>query len=115
MFRIEILPSPSRRCVDYNPRTDASSRTVKHVGSDYGEDLIRIVVEKALKFPAHVSPEGDRLVPYTGQRARTQDDIVDEAHRTGVMDTGDEVSSCVSGDLDIHQKKSQPGCGIEPP
>jgi hypothetical protein len=103
VFRIEILPSPSRRCVDYNPRTDASSRTVKHVGSDHGEDLIRIVVEKALKFPAHVSPEGDRLVPHTGQRARTRDDIVDEPIAR-VMGTGDEVSSCVSGDLDIHQK-----------
>jgi aspartate 1-decarboxylase len=65
--------------------------------------LVCILVDKALKFPADVSPKGDRLVPYTGQGDRARDDIVNEAIAR-VMDTGDEVLSCVSGDLDIHQK-----------
>jgi len=39
----------------------------------------------------------------SGPGAKALDDIVDEAI-AWVMDTGDEVSSCVSGDLDVHQK-----------
>jgi hypothetical protein len=50
-----------------------------------------------------MSPEGGRLLPYTGQGARALDDAVDEAIEW-VMDTGGEVLSCASHDLDVHQK-----------
>jgi hypothetical protein len=50
-----------------------------------------------------MSPEGGRLLPYTGQGARALDDAVDEAIEW-VMDTGSEILSCASHDLDVHQK-----------
>jgi hypothetical protein len=69
------------------------------------KNLVRILVDKELKSPADVSPEGDRLLPYTGQGARALDDTVDEAIDR-VMDAGGEVLSCTSGDLAVHQKIS---------
>jgi hypothetical protein len=50
-----------------------------------------------------VSPEGDRLLPYSGQGARALDDAVDETIER-VVDTSGEVLSCASGDLAVHQK-----------
>jgi hypothetical protein len=65
--------------------------------------VVRILVEKALKFPADASPEGHRLVLYTGQGAVELDDIAGEAIAR-VMDAGGEVLSCSSSDLAVHQK-----------
>lgn len=62
-----------------------------------------LLVEKEFKYPADLSPEGDRLLPYTGQGPRALDDAVDEAIER-VMDTGGEVFFYTSGDLDVHQK-----------
>src|SRR5262249_52972043 len=38
-----------------------------------------LLVEKDYHFPADLSPEGDRLLPYTGKGAAALDDVVDEA------------------------------------
>ncbi len=62
-----------------------------------------LLVEKEFKYPADVSPEGDRLLPYTGKGATALDDAVDEVIER-VMDTGGEVFFYASGDLDVHQK-----------
>jgi hypothetical protein len=62
-----------------------------------------LLVEKEFKYPADVSPEGDRLLPYTGQGVRALDDAVDEVIER-VMDTGGEVFFYASGDLEVHQR-----------
>jgi hypothetical protein len=62
-----------------------------------------LLVEKDFKYPADLSPEGDRLLPYTGKGAAALDDAVDETIER-VMDTGGEVFFYGSGDLDVHQK-----------
>jgi hypothetical protein len=62
-----------------------------------------LLVEKDFHFRADLSPEGDRLLPYTGKGAAALDDVVDEAIER-VMDAGGEVFFYAGGDLDIHQK-----------
>src|SRR5262245_51361450 len=62
-----------------------------------------LLVEKEFKYPADLSPEGDRLLPYTGQGTRSLDDAVDEVIER-VMSTGGEVFFYPSGDLDVHQR-----------
>jgi hypothetical protein len=62
-----------------------------------------LLVEKDFKYPADLSPEGDRLLPYTGKGAASLDDSVDEAIER-VMETGGEVFFYASGDLDLHQR-----------
>jgi hypothetical protein len=62
-----------------------------------------LLVEKDFKYPADLSPEGKRLLPYTGKGAAALDDAVDETIER-VMDTGGEVFFYGSGDLDVHQK-----------
>jgi hypothetical protein len=62
-----------------------------------------LYVEKDFKYPADVSPEGDRLLPYTGKGAAALDDAVDEAIEK-VMDSGGEVYFFAAGDLDTHQR-----------
>jgi hypothetical protein len=61
-----------------------------------------LLVEKDFKYPADVSPEGDRLLPYTGKGASALDDAVDEIIER-VMNTGGEVFFYGAGDLDIHK------------
>jgi hypothetical protein len=62
-----------------------------------------LLVEKEFKYPADVSPEGDRLLPYTGQGAGSLDDAVDEVIER-VMSTGGEIFFYPAGDLDVHQR-----------
>ncbi len=62
-----------------------------------------LLVEKEFKYPADVSPEGDRLLPYTGQGAAALDDAVDEVIDR-VTASGGEVFFYPAGTLDIHQK-----------
>jgi hypothetical protein len=62
-----------------------------------------LLVEKDFRYPGDVSPEGDRLLPYTGQGASALDDAVDEVIER-VMDTGGEVFFYEPGDLDVHQQ-----------
>jgi hypothetical protein len=62
-----------------------------------------LLVEKMFKYPADLSPEGDRLLPYTGKGAVALDDAVDEAIER-VMDAGGEVFFFGAGDLEVHQK-----------
>jgi hypothetical protein len=62
-----------------------------------------LLVEKGFEHPADVSPEGDRLLPYTGQGAASLDDAVDELIER-VMATGGEVFFYPPGDLGVHQR-----------
>lgn len=61
-----------------------------------------LLVEKDFHYPADLSPEGDRLLPYSGKGASALDDAVDEVIER-VMQTGGEVFFYAAGDLDIHQ------------
>jgi hypothetical protein len=62
-----------------------------------------LLVEKQFKYPADLSPEGDRLLPYTARGPGALDDAVDEVIER-VMATGGEVFFYPPGDLDVHQK-----------
>jgi hypothetical protein len=62
-----------------------------------------LLVEKDFKYPAEVSPEGDRLLPYTGRGAAALDDAVDEVIER-VLGAGGEVFFYPPGDLDLHQR-----------
>jgi hypothetical protein len=62
-----------------------------------------LLVEKQFKYPADVSPDGGRLLPYTGKGAAALDDAVDEVIER-VMDAGGEVFFYPAGDLGAHQK-----------
>ncbi|WP_425616853.1 hypothetical protein NA78x_000514 [Anatilimnocola sp. NA78] len=62
-----------------------------------------LLVEKNFKYPAHISPEGDRLMPFTGQGPAALDDVVDEAIER-VMEAGGEVYFYGEDDLEVHQK-----------
>jgi hypothetical protein len=48
-------------------------------------------------------PEGDRLLPYTGQGAASLDDAVDEAIER-VLDSGGDVFFYNLGALAVHQR-----------
>lgn len=62
-----------------------------------------LLVEKEFKYPADLSSEGDRLLPYTGQGAASLDDAVDAVIER-VLDSGGEVFFYASDALDTHQK-----------
>jgi hypothetical protein len=62
-----------------------------------------LLVEKEFKYPADLSPEGDRLLPYTGRGPGALDDAVDEVIER-VMSAGGEVFFYPAGDLDVHQR-----------
>ncbi len=62
-----------------------------------------LLVEKSFKYPADLSPEGDRLLPYTGQGAAALDDSVDAVVER-VLDAGGEVFFYDEGTLDVHQR-----------
>jgi hypothetical protein len=97
-------------------RTDALVRLDQAVGANrhasgidqvwraaVGGQCLTLLVEKDFKYPADVSPEGDRLLPYTGKGAAALDDAVDETIER-VMQTGGEVYFFGPGDLDVHQR-----------
>jgi hypothetical protein len=62
-----------------------------------------LLVEKAFKYPADLSAEGDRLLPYTGLGAASLDDAVDEVIERA-LNSGGEVFFYDSGALGVHQK-----------
>jgi hypothetical protein len=62
-----------------------------------------LLVEKDFKYPADVSPQGDRLLPYTGRGPQALDDAVDEVIER-IMASGGEVFFYNPGDLDVHQR-----------
>jgi hypothetical protein len=62
-----------------------------------------LLVEKEFKYPADLSPKGDRLLPYTGKGTASLDDAVDELIER-VMDSGGEVFFYPTGDLAAHQR-----------
>jgi hypothetical protein len=68
-----------------------------------GRKCRTLLVEKDFKYPADVSPEGDRLEPYTGRGAQSLDDAVDEVIER-VMDAGGDVFFYPPGDLAVHQR-----------
>jgi hypothetical protein len=68
-----------------------------------GGNCRTLLVEKEFKYPADLSPEGDRLLPYTGRGPQALDDAVNEVIER-VMASGGEVFFYSPGDLDIHQQ-----------
>ncbi|MFO0954219.1 MAG: hypothetical protein U0835_24290 [Isosphaeraceae bacterium] len=62
-----------------------------------------LLVESDFEYPADLSPEGDRLLPYTGKGAAAMDDAVDELIEKVVAEGGD-VFFYDPGVLDLHQK-----------
>ncbi len=68
-----------------------------------GRKCRSLLVEKDFKYPADLSPEGDRLLRYSGVGAAALDDAVDEAIER-VMDAGGEVFFYDPGTLDVHQR-----------
>jgi Bacterial archaeo-eukaryotic release factor family 3 len=72
-------------------------------GAAVGAKCRTLLVEKEFRYPADLSPEGDRLLPYTGRGAAALDDAVNEVIER-VMDAGGEVFFYPSGDLNVHQR-----------
>jgi hypothetical protein len=68
-----------------------------------GGNCRALLVEKQFKYPADVSPDGDRLLPYTERGPQALDDAVDEVVDR-VMESGGEVFFYGPGDLEVHQK-----------
>jgi hypothetical protein len=62
-----------------------------------------LMVEKDFKYPADLSPDNYRLLPFTGNGAGSLDDAVDEVIER-VLATGGETYFYSPGDLDVHQK-----------
>jgi hypothetical protein len=62
-----------------------------------------LLVETGYEYPADLSPEGDRLLPYTGKGASAMDDAVDEVIERVLADGG-EVFFYEPGVLDLHQR-----------
>jgi hypothetical protein len=62
-----------------------------------------LLVETGFEYPADLSPEGDRLLPYSGRGAAALDDAVDEAIEKVIADGG-EVFFYDPGVLDLHQR-----------
>ena len=61
-----------------------------------------LLVETDFEHPADLAPDGDRLLPYTGQGAAALDDAVDEVIERVLADGG-EVFFYDAGVLDLHQ------------
>ncbi len=61
-----------------------------------------LLVETSFEHPADVSPDGDRLLRYTGSGAAALDDAVDEVIEKVLADGG-EVYFYDTGVLDLHQ------------
>lgn len=62
-----------------------------------------LLVEKDFKYPADLSEDGYRLLPYSGKGPQALDDAVDEVIER-VMETDGEVFFYSPGDLGVHQK-----------
>ncbi len=62
-----------------------------------------LLVETDFEHPADLSPQGDRLLPYTGRGAASLDDAVDEVIER-VIAAGGEVFFYDPGVLDLHQR-----------
>ena len=62
-----------------------------------------LLVETDFEYPADLSPDGDRLLPYTGKGASALDDAVDEVIEKVLADGG-EVFFYDPGVLDLHQQ-----------
>lgn len=62
-----------------------------------------LLVEKDFKYPADLSPQGDRLLPYTGRGAAALDDAVDAVIER-VIDSGGQVFFFDCGTLEVHQR-----------
>jgi hypothetical protein len=62
-----------------------------------------LLVETGFEYPADVSPEADRLLPYSGRGPAALDDAVDELIERTLADGG-EVFFYEPGVLDLHQR-----------
>jgi hypothetical protein len=62
-----------------------------------------LLVETGFEHPADLSPDGDRLLPYSEYGAAALDDAVDEVIEK-VLAGGGEVFFYEPGTLDVHQR-----------
>src|SRR5215510_7202489 len=62
-----------------------------------------LLVETDFEYPADLSPQGDRLLPYSGRGAAALDDAVDEVIERVIANGGD-VFFYDPGVLDLHQR-----------
>src|SRR5262249_17501356 len=62
-----------------------------------------LLVETGFEHPADLSPQGDRLLPYSGRGPAALDDAVDEVIERVIADGGD-VFFYDPGVLDLHQR-----------
>jgi hypothetical protein len=62
-----------------------------------------LLVETGFEHPADLSPQGDRLLPYSGRGSAALDDAVDEVIERVIADGGD-VFFYDPGVLDLHQR-----------
>ena len=62
-----------------------------------------LLVEAEFEYPADLNPQGDLLIPYSGQGEAALDDAVDEVIEK-VMADGGEVFFYEPGVLDLHQR-----------
>ncbi|MBL8885319.1 MAG: hypothetical protein JNK16_01560 [Phycisphaerales bacterium] len=62
-----------------------------------------LLVEKDFKYPADVSADGSKLLPYTGKGPQALDDAVDEIIES-VMAAGGRVYFYNPGELGVHQR-----------
>src|SRR5262249_62410158 len=62
-----------------------------------------LLVETGFEYPADLSPQGDRLLPYSGRGAAALDDAVDEVIER-VIAAGGDVFFYDPGVLDLHQR-----------
>ena len=67
----------------------------------YKKQVSTLLVEVDFEYPADVSPEGDRLLSYSGKGALSLDDAVDEVIER-VLSDGGEVFFYPVGTLDLH-------------
>jgi hypothetical protein len=67
------------------------------------ETLSHLLVESGFEYPADLSPERDRLLPYSGRGPAALRDAVDEIIERVISDGGD-VFFYDPGVLDLHQQ-----------
>jgi hypothetical protein len=69
----------------------------------YDKRIQTLLVETGFEYPTDLTPEGDRLLPYTGMGSAALDDAVDELIERVIAEGGD-VFFYDPGVLDLHQK-----------
>jgi len=90
--------------LDHAAGAKQSASGIDQVWNAAFEKQVRtLLVEVDFEYPADVTPEGDRLLSYSGKGARSLDDAVDEVIER-VLSDGGEVFFYPVGTLDLHRQ-----------